>query len=170
MLLPRTKKKPAVKLSTKITHGGATPEDERENRIAAELEFNKQVRVYKRRGARYEPPARFVKSQPCHVYFMRVGDWIKIGHARNVTRRVTEVQVHCPLDVTLLVSVAGDATMERIVQRKFQSFRCRGEWYQAAPEIIEFVEQLKSGAPLQSLLAYTLKHTLNTQTSASISN
>ena len=83
------------------------------------------------------------------VYFIRAGDSaIKIGSAASVTGRLGELQVGNHEELTLLLAVRIELLTERGLHERFAHLRIRGEWFRAAPELLEFIEhaRARSGA------------------------
>jgi hypothetical protein len=86
------------------------------------------------------------------VYFMRSGDHIKIGTSVNVDARLQEIRkagsAAFPEGVNvketiLLASIPGSYEQERELHRHFAHLRTVGEWFTAAPELIEYIESLE---------------------------
>jgi len=65
------------------------------------------------------------------VYLIRSGesDAFKIGYARNVAQRISELQCGSPDLLTLVASTFGAAKLEGRMHRMFQQHRIRGEWF-----------------------------------------
>jgi uncharacterized cupin superfamily protein len=77
------------------------------------------------------------------VYFIRAGDMIKIGFARSesaVRARYATIRNASPLPVVLLGAMEGSEEDEKLLHRRFQAHRTEGEWFVAAPELLEVVE------------------------------
>lgn len=75
------------------------------------------------------------------VYFIRMGNLIKIGHTANLARRVHG------LSVTLnqvLATEAGDREREAALHRQFAHLREFGEWFRAEPELLAHIENLQA--------------------------
>lgn len=75
------------------------------------------------------------------VYFVRAGadGPIKIGFSWNPWARVADLQVGCPEQLRIIVTVKGDRVDERAVHRRFESSRLQGEWFKATPELLAFI-------------------------------
>lgn len=74
------------------------------------------------------------------VYLMQMdGGPIKIGRARNPEARRQQIQTGSPVPVCLIAVVQdGDRHFEAELHQRFSRHRISGEWFVAAPEIIEF--------------------------------
>jgi hypothetical protein len=65
------------------------------------------------------------------IYFIRSGetDWVKIGRAVDVKKRIGFLQVGNPEDLTLLATIDGGAEEERALHFLLRGVRRRGEWF-----------------------------------------
>ena len=82
------------------------------------------------------------------VYFVQAGDGgqIKIGFARDVSSRLVKMRVDCPIPLTLLAAIEGDAKFERDLQERFAAHSTRGEWFAPAPDLLAFIATLPKPA------------------------
>lgn len=70
------------------------------------------------------------RAQREHVYFIQAGDGpVKIGYSTDVHSRIMDLQVTCPSELTLHVTMPGGKTLEHIFHTAFADLRVRGEWY-----------------------------------------
>lgn len=77
------------------------------------------------------------------VYFIRQGAYVKIGTARNVAKRFSEMQVGSPHKLILLGVIPGDRIIEKWVHTRVKTGRIRGEWFyftSVQPFLDEFVK------------------------------
>lgn len=81
-------------------------------------------------------------SVDSRVYFLRDGDCIKIGTSTNVSTRVSGGQTMNPRELVLIGSVPGDQQLEANLHRKFWHLHARGEWFEATPELLAFIDGL----------------------------
>lgn len=83
-----------------------------------------------------------------HVYFIESGSGhIKIGHATHPEQRLEELQVGCPFELILLLSVPfghGARTVESILHEELSRSCLRGEWFHPTPDVIETIEIFRS--------------------------
>ena len=63
------------------------------------------------------------------VYFVRAGERVKIGYARNYKTRMKELQTGCPYSLTLLMALEAKPERERELHREFAAHRVQGEWF-----------------------------------------
>lgn len=80
------------------------------------------------------------------VYFVRSGDYIKIGVSSNVIIRVAQsIYAWNPHQATPLgwipePEMALQPRLEREIHDKFAHCRHRSEWFVATPELLAFIE------------------------------
>lgn len=88
------------------------------------------------RAARSRPQP---KDQPGHVYYVRLGDRVKIGWSGNVTRRVRELPTE-----QLLAIEPGDRQLEHDRHVQFDHLSAAGrEWFRLAPDLLTHVIQVR---------------------------
>lgn len=65
------------------------------------------------------------------IYFLRAGDteFVKIGYADNVAKRIAELQTGCPHELVLIRSLAGSQRDEGFFHSRYHERRIRGEWF-----------------------------------------
>ena len=82
-----------------------------------------------------------VRDQNSWVYFLRRQDGlIKIGTSKNVLARRRSLESAAgPLE--LLLTLPGDALVERAFHEKFQSDRVHGEWFEPSKKLLAFIEK-----------------------------
>lgn len=74
------------------------------------------------------------------IYFIQAENGlIKIGFSKNVTSRLSNMQVRSPLKLTLLSTIKGTVVMEKELHYKFSKFREHGEWFKPTQDIINFI-------------------------------
>ena len=84
-----------------------------------------------------------VARQSSFVYFVRSGNLIKIGVARNVRKRLDGLQCGNPELLSLLALQPGDQNLERRLHKQFAADRVRGEWFNFSPAIKSYIEGLQ---------------------------
>lgn len=90
---------------------------------------------------------RPVAARDSFVYFIRGGDYIKIGKADNPAARYKQLLVGgvvAPAGVDfsriqLLAVESGGIEREGALHRKFAGLRVAGEWFSAAPSLLEYI-------------------------------
>ena len=81
-----------------------------------------------------------------YTYFVRRGDLIKIGHSAVPKDRMTALQCNFPEPLEVLAIVSNTFIDEPTAHKKFDHLRVRGEWFRAAPDLLEFITQVKAEA------------------------
>lgn len=77
------------------------------------------------------------------VYFLRAGDFIKIGKATgSPCSRISSLQTGCPFPITELCTVPGGIEKERDLHKRFSGIRAHGEWFHATGELLDFINAL----------------------------
>lgn len=75
-------------------------------------------------------------QRPGVIYYLEVGEYLKIGHTKNLYRRMREY----PPNARLLASQAGSREEERALHHRFSAYCDSGrEWYRDVPEIREHI-------------------------------
>jgi hypothetical protein len=75
------------------------------------------------------------------IYFIRCGDFVKIGRAENPAERVKGLQTGNPYEVELLGVFDGNDSEERRLHAAFSPFHHKFEWFFLTKTIRSFVEQ-----------------------------
>lgn len=78
------------------------------------------------------------------VYFVRCGEFVKIGYTRGVPEsKMTEFKVGSPYDYEMLASVPGGLRLQRKLHRIFKEVHHRGEWFRMEGALVEFIGSIK---------------------------
>lgn len=84
-------------------------------------------------------------AQPSVIYFIRVGDAgpIKIGWAKNgPLRRLADLQIAHFEELKIVGVIRCESILEEtLVHDRFRYLRIRGEWFEPAPEILDYIAQ-----------------------------
>lgn len=89
-------------------------------------------------------------SQPdvrdCGVYFIKCGDFVKIGHSHFIPQRIAAISANLPFDVELIATIpcspAVASATERGLHRCFEQQLHRGEWFRLESPLVEFIDSL----------------------------
>jgi hypothetical protein len=93
---------------------------------------------------RPEQPRALEPTEYCGVYFVRWGEYVKIGTAHNVVTRRRAIEVSFPFgDVEPLGWIQADSTelagnrfgLERLWHKAAGRLHVRGEWFRDCPEL-----------------------------------
>lgn len=77
-------------------------------------------------------------SRDSVVYYMRLGNRVKIGVTSNLARRLEAVRPE-----ELLATEPGDRAIEQARHRQFADLRTHGEWFRLETPLAEFIEALR---------------------------
>ena len=79
------------------------------------------------------------------VYFVQgdKGGPIKIGYTDNVEQRMKLMQTGNPEKLILLHLTRGGKILEEQLHIRFSSYHYRGEWFEPAKEILDYIDELK---------------------------
>lgn len=80
------------------------------------------------------------------VYFVKGGDYVKIGKAKDVEQRVRDLQVASPKKLKILYVIQVPESRvneeERRHHEKFKHLKASGEWFRYDDEIKEYIASL----------------------------
>ena len=106
--------------------------------IAKDDNHNSHVFEYRRQPGPTEP------QQPSSVvYFVKSGDFVKIGRTSNFTDRLAKLQVGTPHPLEVLHVVKGGSKREAEIHRALQGYHYRGEWFHYCEPLIAYFESLE---------------------------
>lgn len=74
------------------------------------------------------------------VYFIKAGDTVKIGIAKNPHDRLRTLQVARPERLELLAVIAGGEKREAALHRRFSKHSIGGEWFRLEGELKTWIE------------------------------
>lgn len=75
------------------------------------------------------------------VYFIQAGENgpIKIGKSVDPQKRLAQLQTSSERPLRILLTLVGDESRECAYHKLWAEHRIRGEWFDPAPEIVEYV-------------------------------
>lgn len=87
------------------------------------------------------------EQDPCDVYVIKCGTHIKIGKAKNTSKRIASLQAANPDEIEVIaILTEGDGhKLERQLHKRFAEHRHRGEWFKFNGSLATWVAQ---GCPL----------------------
>lgn len=91
------------------------------------------------------PPAAFYgekKTIPpgwTFIYFVKIGDFIKIGSSSRWKRRVNNFCTGSPFQVDVLLVQIERPEYEKNLHKKFRSLHHRGEWFRAERKLLDHI-------------------------------
>lgn len=63
------------------------------------------------------------------IYFIKAGDYVKIGYSVLVEKRFIALKCDCPIDMEMINVVEGNRATERDFQHYYRDLHHRGEWF-----------------------------------------
>jgi len=84
------------------------------------------------------------KRNGSYVYFARAGSRVKIGWSRQVASRVAQLQTGNAAPIELLGVMPGARSTERELHERFAATRVSGEWFEATPELLDYIRSVGS--------------------------
>lgn len=77
------------------------------------------------------------------VYFLRAGEFIKIGKATgDPLSRVSQLKTGCPFPIEVVATMPGGYREEGDLHNRFQHIRAHGEWFHATLELCAYIETI----------------------------
>lgn len=75
------------------------------------------------------------------IYFLRAGEFVKIGQSKNWKQRIDQMQVGSPYTIVPLLVILGDPCLEKALHARFRNAHFRGEWFHVGPTISAYVKE-----------------------------
>lgn len=77
-----------------------------------------------------------------YVYFIKGGDYVKIGKTANVKKRINDIRTCCPGGLGIIAVVKTDraCSLENYVHLFFKEKRVHGEWFHLDEQDIQLVK------------------------------
>jgi len=93
------------------------------------------------------PPPVHCPTQPSFVYFIRRPDGlIKIGFSKDPQSRRSALAGQSGVMLEMLATKPGDRSEEQALHRRFAAHRVTGEWFRPAPELCEYIADIRRKA------------------------
>src|SRR3954468_14045308 len=77
------------------------------------------------------------------VYFITDDVAIKIGFAKDVEKRLQELQVAHHVVLRLLCSIACSRQLEQAIHARLEHLRIRGEWFMAHDDLFDVLVEIE---------------------------
>lgn len=77
------------------------------------------------------------------VYFIKAGDYIKVGYSKNeksFKTRLSSFHTSCPFEIELISKIEGGVDLEKNILSHFIQFYQKNEWLKYDESIIEFAK------------------------------
>lgn len=69
--------------------------------------------------------------------------FLKIGYTKNITKRLSQLQVSSPVKLEVLHLIDGNTILEKKLHVLFKDLRTSGEWFNFDNSILEYFENKK---------------------------
>ena len=76
------------------------------------------------------------------IYFIKQGDYVKIGYTTLFKKRLNQLQTSSPVKLEVLALIKGDRVEEKNYHNAFKHINSNGEWFLYNNEIERFVDAL----------------------------
>ena len=64
--------------------------------------------------------------------------FVKIGYTKNISKRLSQLQVSSPIKLEVLHLIDGDITLEKQIHNLFKDLKTNGEWFKFDISILEY--------------------------------
>lgn len=75
------------------------------------------------------------------VYFLRAGDFVKIGYTTDLAGRLKRLQTGSPHELKLLMLQRGSKETERGFHRQFRPLQAHGEWFKLEGALLDYLNK-----------------------------
>jgi len=76
------------------------------------------------------------------VYFVKSGEFVKIGYATDLPTRFSGLKTSTPNEIELMGSCRGTKETERRFHERFASHRHRGEWFRLTGDVEQAIQAI----------------------------
>jgi len=77
------------------------------------------------------------------VYFIRAGEYVKIGFSNDAKHRIETLQTGQPYELECLCLIKGNRSTESKLHARFSKYHVRGEWFSQTEELMRYIEKIK---------------------------
>ena len=107
---------------------------------------------FRERGKKQAEPETPKQNGEPRVYFIRSGEFVKIGFSRNIQYRMKHLQIGNPIALELLFQMLGTEGDENYLHMVLSGQNHRHEWFRLTERIKQLIEDLMDGAPLREAI------------------
>lgn len=75
-------------------------------------------------------------------YYPRIGSRVKIGWAKQPSKRLRELQTGCPDPLHVVCIQPGSQQIERLLHVRFDRQRVQGEWFEVDEELQDYIDKV----------------------------
>jgi hypothetical protein len=119
--------------------------DEKDAReIFKKYDSNKEERLFMDIKRRIMGLPKDIEDGDGCIYFIQgiSGGLIKIGYAKDIYRRLKNLQASCPLPLKILAVIRGSLDSESNLHSRFAKNRKHGEWFEPTEQLSIFINSL----------------------------
>lgn len=91
-------------------------------------------------------------SRPSYIYFIKpvgMSGPIKIGCSYTPKGRLSTLSTWSPFALEIVATIEGGQKLERNIHECFADLHSHREWFHAGTHLIEAIEKIKSGVPVE---------------------
>lgn len=81
------------------------------------------------------------EKEKTFIYFVRSGEFIKIGQSKRWKERVENMQVGSPHTIVVLLVLIAEPKLESKLHNWFRTDHFRGEWFHSGPAILAYIKE-----------------------------
>jgi hypothetical protein len=86
-------------------------------------------------------PNKTGDEEKTFIYFVRSGEFIKIGQSKRWKQRIENMQVGSPHTIITLLVLIAEPKLEGKLHNWFRADHFRGEWFHSGPAILEYIRE-----------------------------
>ena len=85
------------------------------------------------------------RTQSAGVYCVEgVPGWVKIGKAKNIAKRMRDLQIGSPVPLRLVAVLSQNTADESKLHHRWRHLRSSGEWFRLDNELAAFVREARA--------------------------
>lgn len=81
------------------------------------------------------------ESEQTFIYFLRAGEFVKIGQSKRWRARREQMQIGSPYTIVPLLVLISEPKLEKKLHNRFRADHFRGEWFHMGPAISAFIKE-----------------------------
>jgi len=84
--------------------------------------------------------ARSLRAGDTFIYFLRAGEFVKIGQSSRWKSRMATMQTGSPYTIVPLLVLIDEPGLERKLHKRFRADHFRGEWFHMGPAVVAYIK------------------------------
>lgn len=85
--------------------------------------------------------ARSIRAGETFIYFLRAGQFIKIGQSKRWKERLAQMQPGSPHIIIPLLVLIAEPGLEKKLHARFRVDHFRGEWFHSGPALAAYIKE-----------------------------